>query len=57
MDEVLVDELVHEADVVVHLAAAVGVNLILDQPLRSFPTNVRGTEVVMEASHRYRARC
>jgi UDP-glucose 4-epimerase len=54
MDEVLVDELVHQSDVVVHLAAAVGVNLILDEPLRSFHTNVRGTEVVMEASHRYR---
>ncbi len=33
-DELLVDELVHECDVVIHLAAAVGVRLIVEQPLR-----------------------
>lgn len=54
IDEVLVDELVHEVDVVVHLAAAVGVRLIVDEPLRSFQTNVRGSEVMIEAAHRYR---
>jgi UDP-glucose 4-epimerase len=56
MDELVVDELVHEADVVVHLAAAVGVKLIVEQPLRSFTTNVRGSEVVIEAAHRYRTK-
>lgn len=54
MDALLVDELVSEADVVVHLAAAVGVRLIVDQPLKSFLTNLRGTETVLEAAHRYR---
>jgi UDP-glucose 4-epimerase len=53
LDPLLVDELVSEVDVVVHLAAAVGVKLVMDHPLRSFLTNVRGTEVVLEAAHRY----
>src|SRR5947209_8998407 len=54
LDELIVDELVNESDVVVHLAAAVGVQLLLDQPLRSLTTNIRGSEVVIEAAHRYR---
>lgn len=54
LDELQTDELVQSADVVVHLAAAVGVKLIVDQPLRSFITNIRGTEIVLEAAHRYR---
>lgn len=54
LDELAVDEAVHEADVVVHLAAAVGVKLIVEQPLRSLTTNLRGSEIVLEASHRYR---
>ena len=54
LDELMVDELVHECDVVVHLAAAVGVRLIVEQPLRSFTTNIRGSEIVIEAAHRYR---
>ncbi|MEV1241452.1 NAD-dependent epimerase/dehydratase family protein [Nonomuraea sp. NPDC050022] len=54
LDELMVDELVHECDVVVHLAAAVGVKLIVEQPLRCLTTNIRGSEVVIEAAHRYR---
>lgn len=54
LDELVVDELVHQTDVVVHLAAAVGVKLIVDQPLRSFTTNIEGTATVIEAAHRYR---
>ena len=56
LDELQVDELVHECDVVVHLAAAVGVKLIVEQPLRSFTTNIRGSEIVIEAAYRYRRR-
>lgn len=48
-DQSLVDELVEQADVVVHLAAAVGVKLILERPLESLITNIKGTEVVIEA--------
>ncbi len=54
LDEPLVDELVNECEVVVHLAATVGVKLIVEQPLRSFTNNVRGSEVVIGAAHRYR---
>ena len=54
LDELLVDELVNQSDVIVHLAAAVGVKLIIEQPLRSFTTNIRGSEIVIEAAHRYR---
>jgi len=54
LDELKVDEMVHECDVVVHLAAAVGVRLIVEQPLRSFTTNIRGSEIVIGAAHRYR---
>ena len=54
IDEVLIDDLIRAADVVVHLAAAVGVELIVNEPLRSFLTNVRGSEVLIEHAHRYR---
>ncbi len=54
LDELKVDELVHRCEVVVHLAAAVGVQLIVEEPLRSFTTNIRGSEIVVGAAHRYR---
>lgn len=53
LDDLIVDELAHQADVIIHLAAAVGVKLIVDQPLWSFITNVRGSENVIGAAHRY----
>jgi nucleoside-diphosphate-sugar epimerase len=56
LDQLVVDELVHVSDVVLHLAAAVGVRLIVEQPLRSFTTNIKGSENVIEAAHRYRRR-
>jgi len=51
-DEELVRELVDRADVVFHLAAAVGVKLIVEQPTRTIETNVRGSEVVLQAAAR-----
>ena len=54
LDEPLVDELVHQCEVVVHLAATVGVRLIVEHPLRSFTNNIRGSEVVIGHAHRYR---
>jgi UDP-glucose 4-epimerase len=45
----LVGELVDSCDVVFHLAAAVGVRLIVDSPVRTIETNVHGTEVVLRA--------
>jgi UDP-glucose 4-epimerase len=46
----LVAQLAGRADVVVHLAAAVGVKLIVEEPLRSLLTNIRGTEIVLDAA-------
>ena len=46
-DSSLVAELVDEADVVFHLAAAVGVKLIIESPVRTIETNVKCTEVVL----------
>jgi UDP-glucose 4-epimerase len=46
----LLAELVDEADVVFHLAAAVGVRLIVESPVRTIETNVNGTHLVLEAA-------
>jgi len=44
---------VRRADVVMHLAAAVGVELIVGRPLESLATNIRGSEIVLEKCHKY----
>jgi UDP-glucose 4-epimerase len=44
----LMAELIDEADVVFHLAAAVGVRLIVESPVRTIETNVRGAEIVLD---------
>ncbi len=46
----LVAELVDDADDVVHLAAAVGVKLIVESPVRTIETNVNGTQMILEAA-------
>ncbi len=48
----LVAELVDETDLVVHLAAAVGVALVVDSPVRAIETNVHCTEVVLEHANK-----
>lgn len=48
-DAPLVAELVDRCDVTVHLAAAVGVRLIVEEPVHTIETNVHGTEVVLDA--------
>ena len=53
LNESLVDDVVRRADAVFHLAAAVGVSLIVQRPLESLATNVRGSEVVLEKCHKY----
>lgn len=47
MNERLTAELIDRADVVFHLAAAVGVKLIVEAPVRTIETNVHGTEIVL----------
>jgi UDP-glucose 4-epimerase len=46
----LLAELVDDADVIVHFAAAVGVKLIVESPVRTIETNVNGTQLVLEAA-------
>ena len=53
LNEFLVDKLVERADWIFHLAAAVGVQLIVKDPLRSLTTNINGSEIVLEAVYRY----
>ncbi|MBA3241801.1 MAG: GDP-mannose 4,6-dehydratase [Acidobacteria bacterium] len=48
----LVAELIDQCDVVFHLAAAVGVKLIVESPVRTIETNVRGTEVVLKQANK-----
>ena len=52
LDPVLTRRLVGKADAVAHLAAAVGVMLVVNNPVRTIETNIRGTEVVLEAARR-----
>ncbi len=52
----VVDDVVARCDAVFHLAAAVGVKLIVEQPLRSLATNIRGSEIVFEKANKYGAR-
>ncbi len=55
-NETVMDRLVSECDVVVHLAAAVGVQLIVDKPTHTIETNVLGTHAVLRMANRYRKR-
>src|ERR1700694_5812062 len=56
LDAAVVDAEVSQVDVIYHLAAAVGVQLIVDRPLQSLITNIKGTENVLEAAQKYRAK-
>ena len=54
LDKPLLEKLTDESDYVFHLAAAVGVFNIVDNPLESLLTNVRGTENALEAANKYK---
>lgn len=56
MNRHLMAELVDRADVVFHLAAAVGVRLIVEQPVRTIETNIKATEMVLELAAKKRKR-
>jgi UDP-glucose 4-epimerase len=51
-DDAVVAEMIDEADIVVHLAAAVGVTLVVDSPVRAIETNVHCTEVVLRHANK-----
>jgi UDP-glucose 4-epimerase len=52
-NETTVNMLMASHDAVFHLASAVGVQLIVDQPVRSIRTTIHGTEVVLESAYRF----
>ena len=56
LDSAAVDREVSQADAIYHLAAAVGVQLIVDRPLQSMITNIKGTENVLEAAEKHRVK-
>jgi UDP-glucose 4-epimerase len=56
LNRAIVNELVHKCDVVYHLAAAVGVRLIVERPVHTLVTNLEGTEVVLEHCNRFEKR-
>ena len=51
LDERVVGDMMKSADIVYHLAAAVGVAYIIDNPLKSLETNIKGTEIVLEKAN------
>jgi UDP-glucose 4-epimerase len=55
-NELVLDRLASEAEIIVHLAAAVGVQLIVEDPVRTIETNIMGTERVLKAANRYQCR-
>ena len=52
----VVEKLTQEADLVLHMAAALGVNTILESPLESMSTNITGSEVVLNAAAKFNKR-
>ena len=52
----LIDQLTQETDLVLHMAAALGVNTILESPLESMSTNITGSEVVLNAAAKHNKR-
>jgi UDP-glucose 4-epimerase len=54
LDKNLLENLIADADEIYHLAAAVGVKFIIDNPLLSLQTNIIGTEYVLELSNKYK---
>ncbi|MFH1858575.1 MAG: GDP-mannose 4,6-dehydratase [Candidatus Omnitrophota bacterium] len=54
MNETVVDHLVQEIDQIYHLAAAVGVRLIMDKPMETIETNVMGTKIILKTANQYK---
>lgn len=55
-DAIVMDRLASQSDVIVHLAAAVGVKLIVEHPVHTIETNIMGTEAVLKSALRYGCR-
>jgi UDP-glucose 4-epimerase len=52
----LIEQLTRDSDLVLHMAAALGVNTILESPLESMSTNITGSEVVLNAAAKFNKR-
>lgn len=52
-DDIVMDRLTSQSDVIFHLAAAVGVRLVIEQPVHTIQTNIMGTESVLKSALRY----
>lgn len=52
-NETVMDRLVSDTDVIYHLAAAVGVELIVEHPVKTIETNIMGSEMVLKLANRY----
>lgn len=55
-DKTVMDRMASQADVIIHLAAAVGVNLVVEHPVHTIENNVMGTEAVLQVARRYSSR-
>lgn len=55
-NEIVLDRLASECNVIFHLAAAVGVQLIVENPVHTIETNIMGTEAVLNVALRYRTK-
>ena len=55
-NEIVLDRLASQCDVIIHLAAVVGVKLVVESPVQTITTNIGGTEAVLRAARRYRAK-
>ncbi len=53
LNETVMDRLVSECDIIYHLAAAVGVDLIISKPVEVIQTNILGTDIVLKLANRY----
>ena len=56
LDERLVDSVMSQVSACYHLAAALGVKNIIDHPLESFETNIKGSEIVLNSAAKYKVR-
>ena len=56
VDDIQLDELIRECDVLIHLAAAVGVEMVVNDPIHTLSTNVKGTENVLGPAAKYKKR-
>lgn len=54
LNEEIMEKLIKNSDIIYHLAASVGVEYVINNPLQSLQTNIRGTEIVLELANKYK---